>query len=364
MNITNNGESTAYMAAPQQMNPTQFATLGCSQFPQCTQFSMVQNQNNIINNMSIFNNSIDMRNQQPLIQNSIYLPENTCNQVPFYTNQNIINSNLIRPINQSKNKPTKPHPKTKFTNQEDLQLLELVKKYGTNNWYQISKEMNGRNIRQCRERYKNYLTPDVTNGPWTQEEDDLLFEAFSKYGARWKLIASFFPSRTDINIKSRWQVHFRRYIRQTKNIVKKRFNNQQNPKLNYNLADSNNILNSSQRECMDGNSNAASLYNQTLMNHATLPIPSISNENRNSNKPRNGNNTNDGQNKNAQHESSLNLLPKQNSQAESNISDENKDIIGQNDFDDIFDDFVDTSFFDPSMSLYDEYRMMDNGMGF
>lgn len=358
MNITNNGETFTYKAATQQMNPTQFATLECSQFPQCTQFSMIQNQNNINNNNCIFNKSICMRNQQPLIQNSLYLPENQRNQVPFITNQNIINSNLIHTINQSKNKPSKPHPKTKFTNQEDLQLLELVKKYGTNNWYQISKEMNGRNIRQCRERYRNYLTPEVTNGPWTQEEDDLLFEAFSKYGARWKLIASFFPSRTDINIKSRWQVHFRRYIRQTKNIVKKRFNNQQNTKVNYNLADTNNILNSSQREPMEENTNTASLYNQTLMNRVTLPIPSISNENKNSDKSRNENHINDGQNKNAQQESPLNLLPKQNNQVVSNISDENKNIIDQFDFDDIFDDFVDTSFFDPSTSLYDEYRMM------
>ena len=96
-----------------------------------------------------------------------------------------------------------------------------MKKYGNNNWYQIAKEMDGRNIRQCRESWNNYLSPEVENGPWTKEEDELLFQSFAKYGPRWIFISNFFQTLTDINIKSRFQVHFRRYTKTMKNMLKK-----------------------------------------------------------------------------------------------------------------------------------------------
>ena len=104
----------------------------------------------------------------------------------------------------------KPHPKVKFTDAEDERLRELVATYGPLDWHVIADHMENRNARQCRERWRNYLCPEVENGPWTDEEDRLLDEKFAIYGPKWKMIATFFPSRTDINIKSRWQVHLRR----------------------------------------------------------------------------------------------------------------------------------------------------------
>jgi hypothetical protein len=56
----------------------------------------------------------------------------------------------------------------------------------------------------------NYLSPEVGNGPWTAEEEKLLLEKYRELGAVWKHIASFFISRTDINVKSRWQLMQRR----------------------------------------------------------------------------------------------------------------------------------------------------------
>lgn len=104
----------------------------------------------------------------------------------------------------------KPHPKSKFTDEEDAILRELVEQYGESDWHVIAGHMNGRNARQCRERWRNYLCPDVENGPWTEVEDKLLDEKYALYGPKWKLIATFFRARTDINVKSRWQVHVRR----------------------------------------------------------------------------------------------------------------------------------------------------------
>jgi hypothetical protein len=67
-----------------------------------------------------------------------------------------------------------------------------------------------RNARQCRDRWDSYLSPSVRNGPWTPQEEQLLTELVRQHGSSWKRIATFFPSRTDINVKSRWQLMQRR----------------------------------------------------------------------------------------------------------------------------------------------------------
>ncbi|KAH0788928.1 Myb-like DNA-binding domain containing protein [Histomonas meleagridis] len=113
----------------------------------------------------------------------------------------------------------KPHPKTKFTPEEDEKLKELVANHGENNWYLISELMPGRNTRQCRERWRYYLSPEVSNAPWTEEEDNLLDEKYRQFGPKWKLIAKFFPKRTDINVKSRWHVHRRREAKKMKKMM-------------------------------------------------------------------------------------------------------------------------------------------------
>lgn len=95
-------------------------------------------------------------------------------------------------------------PKTKFTSDEDNMILKLVEIYGDENWALIASKMKGRSTRQCRERYRNYLSPTVNNSPWTSDEDTLLYKRYERFGPKWKLIADGFNNRTDINIKNRW----------------------------------------------------------------------------------------------------------------------------------------------------------------
>ena len=90
-----------------------------------------------------------------------------------------------------------------FTLQEDAKLHALVQKYGTQ-WNKISEEMGNRSVRQCRERYLNYLAPGVVNGPWSQAEDRLLIEKHRIFGRKWTIIAKFFHNRSGANIKNRW----------------------------------------------------------------------------------------------------------------------------------------------------------------
>lgn len=105
------------------------------------------------------------------------------------------------------NQQTKPgprHPRAKFSPMEDQRILELVERFGDQNWALIASMIKGRSTRQCRERYVNYLCPDVNTSPWTHEEDELLYLKKEAYGAHWKTISGFFKNRTDINVKNRW----------------------------------------------------------------------------------------------------------------------------------------------------------------
>lgn len=107
-----------------------------------------------------------------------------------------------------------------FTPKEDKQLIELVKEYGDRNWRVISKKMENRTTRQCRERYRNYLSPNLTNGPWTAEEDLLLEQKYVELGPKWAAISQFFKNRSDVNIKNRWASNRHKALRVApKNLV-------------------------------------------------------------------------------------------------------------------------------------------------
>lgn len=82
----------------------------------------------------------------------------------------------------------------KFQKEEDERLRNLVDHFGENNWPLIASHMHGRTARQCRERYKNYLSPKVNNRPWTQDEEDLLAAKVRELGQKWTVYSHIFRS--------------------------------------------------------------------------------------------------------------------------------------------------------------------------
>lgn len=95
--------------------------------------------------------------------------------------------------------------KRKFTQEEDEKLRELVQDHGQKQWDVIARNFTDRTARQCRDRWKHYLSPSVTpKKDWTITEDRLLLQCTQKYGAQWAALVKFFPGRTDINLKNRW----------------------------------------------------------------------------------------------------------------------------------------------------------------
>jgi hypothetical protein len=98
------------------------------------------------------------------------------------------------------------YTKVKFTPTEDARLLDLVQQLGTQDWAAISSMMQTRNPRQCRERYKNYLNPELRNDSWTTEEDTLLESKCDELGPKWSRIARFFQNRSDNALRNRWMM--------------------------------------------------------------------------------------------------------------------------------------------------------------
>ncbi|KAH0794438.1 Myb-like DNA-binding domain containing protein [Histomonas meleagridis] len=74
--------------------------------------------------------------------------------------------------------------------------------------------MNGRNARSCRERWRSFLSPNLVNGPWSHEEDQLLEKLVKEYGQKWKRISQEFKGRSECNLKNRWMRHLRQMVQE------------------------------------------------------------------------------------------------------------------------------------------------------
>lgn len=109
----------------------------------------------------------------------------------------------------------------KFSKEEDELLINLVKSLGENNWVNIAQQMKSRTPRQCRERYKNYLSPDLKNDPWTEEEEKLLEDKYMEYGPKWSKISIYFDKRSDVNVKNHWAAMHNRKLREQQQKEKK-----------------------------------------------------------------------------------------------------------------------------------------------
>lgn len=133
--------------------------------------------------------------------------------------------------NQKDEEKVIPRKRIPFTPYEDKKLLELVKYYGVDKkyvWDLVSLSMNGRNSRQCRERYKLFLEDGIKRKvQWTKEEDEILLSKYELHGPHWKLMEKYFTGRTSYSIKNR----FISLKRKEKNKKKSSSNNENDDKI-------------------------------------------------------------------------------------------------------------------------------------
>ena len=126
------------------------------------------------------------------------------------------------------------YPRKMFSPEEDRILIESVRINGPKNWKKIALNLKGRNGRQCRDRWHNYLSPEIDFEPWSTKDDKLLVEKVNKYGTHWSLIHSFFPKRSINNIKNRWHSFLKNYVElDSEGFFVLKMDNQVSPRRQY-----------------------------------------------------------------------------------------------------------------------------------
>jgi len=124
--------------------------------------------------------------------------------LPYATHNEIL-SGITNPIDMI-GFISKQCPKLKFSDEEDQLLKSLVLEHGTKNWNKISSLMKTRNSRQCRDRWRNYINPDLNKNPFSRDEDSKILEKYNIYGPKWNKIAVHLNDRSSNAVKNRFLI--------------------------------------------------------------------------------------------------------------------------------------------------------------
>ncbi|MDR3549282.1 MAG: Myb-like DNA-binding domain-containing protein [Candidatus Pacebacteria bacterium] len=106
-----------------------------------------------------------------------------------------------------------------WSHDEDAILLRIVQERGKTKWGLVADELRRRmpqsakSGKQCRERYRNYLDPQIGKKEWTKSDKTVFLLLHKQYGNRWGQIAKYFVGRSDISLKNLFYSFVRRALR-------------------------------------------------------------------------------------------------------------------------------------------------------
>lgn len=106
-------------------------------------------------------------------------------------------------VEESKGGKSKVRKKP-YTAEEDRLILHYVKCFGEKNWRKIAELIPGRNRKQLRDHYVNFLKNKISKREFTEKEDSVISAMVAKHGHAWKKIADKLPGRTPIMVKNRY----------------------------------------------------------------------------------------------------------------------------------------------------------------
>lgn len=105
--------------------------------------------------------------------------------------------------------------KIQWQKREDDELFRIITLKGTKQWQEIAESLNEmlgvqRNGKQCRERWYNFLNPEINRDPFTPDEDLQILRLRKDIGNRWSEIVKLLPGRTENSVKNRFNCMFKK----------------------------------------------------------------------------------------------------------------------------------------------------------
>lgn len=100
-------------------------------------------------------------------------------------------------------------------------MRDFVEMHGQKQWQDIAHIINQyfgcsrRQGKQCRERWINFLSPDIKRDKWSLREELTLMRRHQELGNQWALIAKRIPGRTENQVKNKFNSLIKR-IREEK----------------------------------------------------------------------------------------------------------------------------------------------------
>ena len=126
--------------------------------------------------------------------------------------------------------PSQKRRNQRFTPEEDKKLKRLVNNFGETAWDDIAELMDGRNARQCHDRWTSYLSPNINKAPWTPEEDRRIVKLQPHFKGKWVEMSKRFKGRTDIQLRNRWNVLKKRLVKKPNvNKITEKISKQKKP---------------------------------------------------------------------------------------------------------------------------------------